>query len=79
MTSTQIRPIEHYVERIQRHLLRKYPDLQMRVVKLSDDEVYIYFHLDDPEANWFPVIHRASRIAVDVLVDYDYKIRVQPE
>ncbi len=76
--TTATRPIEHYVEKIRRHLLRRYPDLVLNIVPISETEVFMYFRVDDPEENWFPIIHRASGIAVDALVDAGYRINVQP-
>ena len=76
--TTATRPIEHYVEKIKRHVARKFPYLSFDVVPVGHDEVYVYFHGFDPEENWMLIIHRGSGIAMDALVDAGYRIHIQP-
>jgi hypothetical protein len=76
--TTATKPIEAYVEKIKKHLLRKYPHMTFETVRLADDDVYLYFDNFEPSDYSHEVIHRASAIAVDALVEADYAISVFP-
>jgi hypothetical protein len=63
--------------RIEKHLLKKYPHLRFDVTKRSGREATIWFETTDDD-DWGLVIERASGLATDILVDYDYWIHIQP-
>ena len=70
--------LEDAVLRIQKHILRKYPDLKFDdVTKDSDRSATIWFEAAEDD-DWFAVIERASGLATDILVDTNYWIHVQP-
>jgi hypothetical protein len=77
MVTTQKKSFEHYVDRIQRHLHKKYPYLSFNLVMKNDREGTIYYSPDVDEDGW-DIVHRTSRIAIEALVKDDYTIHIQP-
>ena len=76
--TTAIRPIEYYVERIKKQLLRRFPELTFETIRLADNDVYLYFDNYGPETEWADVARLATTIAVNALVEADYAISVFP-
>jgi hypothetical protein len=74
--TAQTKTIDDYVAKMQRKLLEDYPDLEFKISPERDDEVYLYVYLNDPNLDWFQVTKKVSGIAVDALVDHDFKIRL---
>ena len=77
MVRVKEKTIEEYIERLQRHLLKRYPDLQFEVVKWSDTEAAVYYR-PYAEQEDFAIIHRASTVTTDALVDCGFSIHVGP-
>jgi hypothetical protein len=78
MTRTKDRTLDYYVERIQKHLLKKYPHLRFQVERWSDREATIYYTPYSEEEDW-QIIHRVGGIATDALVDANIRIWVMPD
>ncbi len=75
--TTHTKSIDNYVARIQAHILKRYPSLQMEVVRRSDTEAVIYFSADNEEQE-YPIIKRAGNLATDALVEMGFRIHVLP-
>ena len=75
---TATKPIEYYLERIKKHLLKKYPNLRFETDFIDPQEVYLYFRFDEPREETYSVTKRAGNIATDALVDAGYSIYVTP-
>jgi hypothetical protein len=77
MDTARKKSFQHYVDRIQRHLLRKYPHLKFQLAMRDGREGTIYYAPYAEEDDW-DIIHRTGSIAVDALVRDDYVIHIQP-
>jgi hypothetical protein len=78
MVRTKEKTIDDYISRIEKHLLRKYPQLEFEPVKWSECEATVYYRpysADDAYA----IIHRIADIATDALVDSGFRIYVIPK
>jgi len=77
MVRAKEKTIDEYIERLQGHLLKRYPGLQFEVVKWSDTEAAVYYgpYADEDD---FAIIHRASSVTTDALVDSGFSIHVSP-
>jgi len=78
MRQAKERQIDHYIERVKAHLLKKFPYLQLHVEKWSDREATIFYTPYSEEEEW-PIIHRSGGIATDALVDGGFRIYVMPD
>ena len=76
MTTTE-QPIEAYLRKIERHLLKKYPALQFDTEQEGPESATIHF-LTNEKDDWYAVIERAGPVATDALVDAGLWIHVQP-
>ena len=72
------RTLEESIQKLQRHLARKFPGLEFDVEIASAKEGTIYFGERESE-DWYDVIEAAGGLAVDILVDYGHWIHVQPK
>jgi hypothetical protein len=77
MVRAREKTIEDYMERLERHLLKKYPALEFDVVKWSEREAAVYYRPYSEEDD-FAIIHRASTVTTDALVDSGFSIHVGP-
>ena len=77
MVATKLKPIDHYLEKIQARLHRKYPHLHFEVVRQDDREAFIHY-TPFVEAEDWDIIKMSSGIATDAMVDAGYRIWVQP-
>lgn len=77
MISTKRKPLEYYVEKIEKHLLKKFPQLEFELVKHDDREATIYYRPFSEETD-SAIVRRTGGIATDALVDDDYNIHIQP-
>jgi hypothetical protein len=77
MVTTRRKSFQHYVDRIERHLRKKYPDLSFALVMKDDREGTIFYSPDRDEDGW-DIVHRTSRIAIEALIRDDYTIHIQP-
>jgi hypothetical protein len=78
MVRVKERTIDSYIERLERHLLRRFPHLTFRVVKWSEREATIYYAPYIEEEDW-PIIRRSGGISTDALVDAGYRLYVMPD
>jgi hypothetical protein len=77
MVKVKEKSIDHYVEKMQAHLLRKYPDLRFEVVRRGDREATIYY-APFREEDDYPIIKRVGNIATDALLEGGYRIYIMP-
>ena len=77
MTRIKQKDLDYYIDRVESHLKKRYPDLQFEVVKFSNREATIYYkpHIEEED---FPIIHRAGGILTDALVESDIRIWIHP-
>ncbi len=73
-TATKSR--DYYVERIEKHLLKKYPGMRFEVEPLDERETYVYCYPAEPLENTFDIIERAGNIVTDALVDSNLRFYV---
>ena len=78
MVRVKERTIDHYIERMKAHLLKKFPDLEFNVVRWSDREATVFYRPYSEAQEW-PIIHRSGGIATDALVDAGYRIWIMPD
>jgi hypothetical protein len=70
--------LDEAIVRLQKHILKKYPNLKfLDVVKDSERSATIWFEADEDD-DWFAVIERAGPLATDILVDTNHWIHVLP-
>ena len=77
MVKAKEKSLDYYIEKMQSHLLKKYPDLHFEVSRRSDHEATIYYSPYKEEDD-YPIIKRIGNIATDALVDGGYKIHITP-
>jgi len=77
MVRVKEKTIDDYIGRLQSHLLKKYPNLTFDVTKWSEREATVYYRPYSDETD-FPIIHRASSVTTDALVDAGFHIHVTP-
>lgn len=77
MVRTVDRTIDDYIQRLEARLLRKHPDLEFETIKWSEQEATVYYR-PYSEQDDFEIIHRASSVTTDALVDSGYRILVTP-
>ena len=77
MTRTREKTINHYIDRVEKHLLKKFPHLQFQVEKWSDREVTIFYTPYSEEEDW-PIIQCVGGITTDALVEAGFRIYVMP-
>jgi len=66
-----------YLDRVQDHLLKKYPGLRFDIMEQGDNEAVVYFSGASEEEE-YDVILRAARLSTDALVKHGYRIHVRP-
>ena len=66
---TALKSSDHYIERIEKHLLKKYPGMRFEVGAISERETYIYCYPVEPTEDTFAITERAGNIVTDALVD----------
>ena len=78
-TTTKLKPIEHYIERAKKKLLKYYPGLTFTVRKRSDDEAFLYFvgPYDTDEDGWEMML-KGSEVASDAAIEGKYLLYVMP-
>jgi hypothetical protein len=69
--------LDNAIGKLQKHLRKRFPDLQLEIVQDSERTATIWFQAQEDE-DWFAVIEHAGPVATDILVDYGYWIHVQP-
>jgi hypothetical protein len=77
MAKVKEKSMDYYIEQIESHLLKKYPDLQFKMVKLNDRKASIHYtpYVED---ELFSIVHRAGNLMADAIVDAGYSILVLP-
>lgn len=75
--TTATRPIEHYVEKMQTYVLKKFPHLEFEVVKYSETEATVFYR-PYSEDDDYATLHRAGKVGMDALLDAGYRIHFQP-
>ena len=78
MAARKPRTLEHYIDRIERHLLKRFPHLQFRIEKWSVREATI-FYMPYVEEGDVPIIERVGGIATDAIVDSNIRLWVMPD
>jgi hypothetical protein len=73
-TATKSR--DYYIERIEKHLLKKYPGMRFEIESISDSEAYIYCYPTEPTEDTYEITKRAGNIVTDALVDDGYRFYV---
>jgi hypothetical protein len=77
MVRVKTNQIEHYIDKIEAHLLKRYPGLTFCVVHEGEGEATIYYRPYKEEDD-YPILKRAGGIAADALIEAGYKIHIQP-
>lgn len=68
--------LDYYVTRIQAHLLKKYPELEFKVVSRSPTWATIYYR-PYVEKDDYAIIKRASNLMTDAVIE-GYSINLVP-
>jgi hypothetical protein len=68
----------YYIERLERHLSKRFPHLRFRVENWSDQEATVFYSPYVEEED-LPIIHRSGDILTDALVDAGLRIWIMPD
>ena len=60
---------DYYIDRIQKHLLKKYPGMTFEVDPRNERETYIYCYPVEPTEDTYDITKRAGNIVTDAVVD----------
>ena len=74
--TTATRNRDYYIERIEKHLLKKYPGMRFDVQIFDDRTTFIYCYPAEPTEDTFAITERAGNIATDALVDSNLRFYV---
>jgi hypothetical protein len=66
-TATKSR--DYYIEKIEKHLLKKYPGMTFKVDPVNEREIYIYCYPSEPTRDTWEITTRAGNIVTDALLD----------
>lgn len=77
MVTTRHKPIEHYIEKMQAHLLKKFPHLEFEVVKYNDNEATVFYRPYREEEDDI-ILRRAGTIGMQAVADAECLIYIQP-
>ena len=73
---TATRDKQYYIDRIEKHLLKKYPGMRFEIDPLSERETYIFCYPAEPTEDTFAITERAGNIVTDALVDSNLRFYV---
>jgi hypothetical protein len=70
--------IDHYVDRLERHLVKQFPHLRFRVKKWSEREATVYYepYLEEEDV---AITHQAGGVLTDALVDAGLRVWLMPD
>jgi hypothetical protein len=78
MADGKSKTVDQYINRIEKHVLKRFPHLMFRVEKWSDREATIYYtpYVEEEDV---PIIERVGGIATDAIVDSNIRIWIMPD
>lgn len=74
--TTATRSKEYYIERIEKHMLKKYPGMRFEVEPAVDGGTIIYCFPAEPVEDTYDITKRAGNLAVKALVESGFQFYV---